>query len=103
MAFANIDLETPVLAKDLPEYSSGVGQIDVCPTGVVTFGIAQAALTKGATVYVTVDGKVSADAAATSIKGIVQCDAAAGDGVHVLLFGLTSGENPAWVLPALGA
>lgn len=103
MAFANIDLLNPVAVNSMPVYTAGVGQIDVCPTGVVVFGKATAALTAGATVYVTPAGGVSTTSAATSAKGVVQCAAAVGEGVWVLLLGITSGANPAWVIPALGA
>lgn len=103
MAFANIDLLNPVAKASMPVYTAGVGQIDVCPSGVVVFGTATAALTAGAEVYVTPAGQVSTESAATSAKGIVQCDAAIDDGVWVLLLGITSGEEPAWVVPAMGA
>lgn len=103
MACANIDLMAPVAANNLDRYGAGLGGIDVCPSGVVVFGKATAALTAGATVYVTPAGNVSTTAAATSAKGVVQCAAAIGEGVWVLLLGITSGANPAWVVPALGA
>lgn len=103
MAFANIDLLNPVAAASMPTYTAGVGQLDVCPTGVVVFGKATAALTAGDTVYVTPAGGVSTTSAETSAKGIVQCAAAIGDGVWVLLLGITSGAAPAWVIPAMGA
>lgn len=103
MACANIDLMAPVAANNLSRYGAGKGGIDVCPSGVVVFGVATAALTAGATVYVTAAGDVSTTSAVTSAKGVVQCNAAIGDGVWVLLLGITSGANPAWVVPAMGA
>ena len=103
MAFANIDLLAPVAANNIDRYGAGLGGIDVCPSGVVVFGKATAALTAGSTVYVTPAGDVSTAAAETSMKGVVQCDAAIGDGVWVLMLGITSGDDPAWVVPALGA
>ena len=102
MAFANIDLTASVPAPALDVDGSGVGQFDVCPTGVVVFAKASVALAAADDVYVTPAGVASKTKAATSLAGKVQCAVAAGEGVWVLVFGVTSGANPAFVVPALG-
>lgn len=105
MAFANINLKASVPEKSLSVYGAGVGQYDVCPSGVVMFGIAQVALTGAEspqTVYIGLDGNVTTSAGANTLKAIVECDAAVGEGVWVKVFGTTA-DGSAFVLPTAGA
>ena len=101
MAFANINLTESVPAASLSVYGSGAGQFDVHPTGVVCFGIASVALTANATVYINpADGTVTTTKTNDYLTGVVECNAAIGDGVWVKVFGLANG---AYVVPTVAS
>lgn len=100
MGLPNVDITKPVAVKDLSVYGAGAGDFGVFKQGMAVFAIATAAITANAVAYVTPDGKASATSATGSLTGVAACNAAAGEGVWVVVLGNT---GSAFVAPSVAS